>query len=91
MIAGPSSPLVLLFRRLARAHAARANARAPLEGGALVADDIRALPAPKDPLEAASALTPLPAGDPPMDILALPDRDHLRRVVPDYEHLEYVD
>lgn len=95
MIAEPPSALALFFRRIMDARAARRTERArrgPVDGGKLAVEaERRALPAPMEP-PAQTALSPPPRPPlPPMDMLEMPDRDHLRRVVPDYEHLEYGD
>ncbi len=53
---------------------------------------VRLLPKPDTKLleQPVTALKALPAPDPSKaDILALPDRDHLRSIEPDYDHLQF--
>lgn len=55
---------------------------------------MRLLPKPETKLleQPATALKALPLPDLVWpDVLALPDRDHLRTVVPDLDHLQYGD
>lgn len=94
MIAEPPSALALFFRRIMDARRERKRPRTscgPVDGGRLVAEAERRLPpTPKQPPSESTALTPLPPPrDPPMDILSSPDRDHLRRVVPDEDYVDY--
>jgi len=95
MIAEPPSALALFFRRLMDAREARKRPHhsGTVDGGKLVAEvEQRALPAPKQRPLQATALSPSPRPVlPPGDILAMPDRDDLRVVVPDYDHLQYGD
>ena len=93
MIAGPPSALALFLQRLReRREENRRRLNPPagaVDGGKLVAEPApRALPPPSNRPQAGSALT-APPSPPPNDILSIPDRDHLRTVVPDYDHLDY--
>lgn len=86
MIADPPSALALLLKRL-MARRERPRRQSPLDGGALRADP--QLPMPKEPLRGASALKALaPPRTRDVDVLALPDRDHLRVVVPDPDFVD---
>lgn len=98
MIAEPPSALVLFFRRMLEAR--DKNRRAvevsygPVNGGMLRPVEretmVPLLSPPRGPPARSSALQgPTSPLLPPMDILEQPDRDHLRHVVPDYDHLEY--
>lgn len=98
MIAEPPSALGLLIRRLLDAREVRKRKEAeaarsvPVEGGRLEAKAERcALPPPRARPDGETALAPppFPPTLPPMDILAMPDRDHQRTVEPDYDHIEY--
>lgn len=98
MIAEPPSALSLFFRRLLDARESRkrkeAESAQPLamDGGRLEAvTERRALPPPRARSDGGSALAPPPSPPmlPSMDILALPDRDKDRTVVPDFDHIEY--
>lgn len=86
----PPSGLSLFFRRFMD-PAAQPAPCGPVDDGKLVVEaDQRALSAPKEPTAGYTALSPLPPPTlPAMDILAMPDRDHLRTVEPDHDHLEY--
>lgn len=97
MIAEPPSALSLFIRRLVEARETRRRreahaARAPVDGGRLDAVlEPRALPPPSVRPHRGTALVPPPSPPtlPPVDILSLPDRDHHRTVVPDYDHIDY--
>lgn len=91
MIAGTPPAIVMYLRKLKQAREARRMARAPMDGGALSVEETQLLLPPSGNFrEGETALSGLPPPQlPPSDILALPDRDHLRHVVPDFEHLEY--
>lgn len=94
MIAEPPSALALFIRRIMDAREQRkrqAHGRGTVDGGKLiVTEEIRSLPAPRDMPAQSSALkssTPLALRS--SDILAMPDRDHLRRVVPDEHFVDW--
>lgn len=91
MIAGTPPAIVMFFRRMKEERKARQRKREPLEGGALVDEkQTLRLPPPEAHPDSSTALTQVPPPLPPRtDILALPDRDHLRTVVPDYDQLDY--
>lgn len=96
MIAGPPSALQMFIRRLLDARAAKRRERdaAPkdvINGGVLKAEvDTKALLTSRIP-DAGTALAASPQRPtlPPQDVLSLADRDGLRVVVPDYDHIEF--
>lgn len=94
MIAGPPSLLEVLIKRLSEPRVAKNagyRAQAPREGGKLVAqNEPLALVAPSNGGATTALQAPLTKGPAPAsDILSLPDRDHLRTVVPDNDHMEF--
>lgn len=98
MIAGPSSALQMFIRRFLDARAADRRERerdgSPkdvINGGVLKAEaDTKALLTSRIP-DAGTVLAASPHVPtlPSQDVLSLPDRDVLRVVVPDYDHIEF--
>ena len=81
-------PLYVKFVRslLQRRRMARLQTAMPKTVEAVSVPDVKRLPEP------ATALKALPVPERSVqDVLSLPDRDCLRRVVPDFDHLEYGD
>lgn len=95
MIAEPPSALSMFIRRMLEKRAANridVERSGTVDGGRLLVEpERRALPAPKDKPEGSTALVSpsVPPALPPVDITALPDRDHLRTVVLDFDHIQY--
>ena len=91
MIAAPPPAIVTFVRRMMEARQGMKRKREPREGGALV-DEKEPLPLPPPAAHPglSTALKPVSPPLPPQkDILSLPDRDHLRAVVRDFDHLEF--
>ena len=73
-------------RRMARLQTAMPQTVEAVSGKLVPKPDMKRLPEP------ATALKALPVPERAVqDVLSLPDRDCLRRVVPDFDHLEYGD
>jgi len=98
MIAEPPSALGMFIRRLLDAREIRKRKEAEaarsmlVDGGRLEAESVGcALPPPRARPDGETALAPPPSPPtlPPVDILALPDRDYQRTVEPDWDHIEY--
>lgn len=97
MIAEPPSALAMFVRRLMENRAGKRREREQqagcggvVDGGSLnevPARSVLALAAASGASALAAVHVPGPLRE--VDILALPDRDHQRSVVPDYDHIEF--